>query len=242
MTLATMRSAAPKATTAMFFRDRVATLKPLLFAACLTPLGWLVWDALHDALGTDPVAQLEHRSGDWALRLLLATLSVTPLRRITGLAELVRFRRMLGLFAFFYACVHLTIYAAIDLGGYWSELFADIVKRPYITVGFTAWLLLIPLAATSTRGMMRRLGRNWQRLHRLVYGISLLAVVHFLWLVKADHREPLIYLAVFGVLMLARVRPARNGTALRATNRQPGPIRAAGLAQPALANNRDVRT
>ena len=188
------------------FRDRIAALKPVLFAACLTPLAWLVWDALHDGLGTDPVAQLEHRSGDWALRLLLATLAITPLRRLTGRAEPVRFRRMLGMFAFFYACVHLSIYVAIDLGAYWSQLFADVVKRPYITVGFAAWLLLIPLAVTSTRGMMRRLGRHWQRLHRVVYVIALLAVLHFLWLVKADHREPLVYLAIFGALMLLRVR------------------------------------
>jgi len=188
------------------FRDHVTALKALLFATCLVPLAWLTWDALHDGLGADPVAALEHRSGDWALRLLLATLAITPLRRLTGRAELVRFRRMLGMFAFFYACVHLTIYVVIDLGAYWSQLFADVVKRPYITVGFAAWLLLIPLAVTSTRGMMRRLGRHWQRLHRLVYVIGFLAVLHFLWLVKADHREPLLYLAIFGALMLLRVR------------------------------------
>ena len=198
------------------FRDRISALKPLLFAVCLAPLAWLLWDALHDGLGADPVAQLEHRSGDWALRLLLTTLAITPLRRLTGRAELLRLRRMLGMFAFFYACVHLTIYVVIDLGGYWSQLFADIVKRPYITVGFTAWLLLIPLAVTSTRGMMRRLGRNWQRLHRLVYVIAPLAVLHFLWLVKADHREPLIYLAILSLLMLARVLRVRSITPLRA--------------------------
>lgn len=220
------------------FRDRAATLKPLLFAACLTPLAWLMWDALHDALGTDPVAQLEHRSGDWALRLLLVTLAITPLRRLTGRAEVVRFRRMLGMFAFFYACVHLTIYVVIDLGGYWSQLFADIVKRPYITVGFTAWLLLIPLAVTSTRGMMRRLGRHWQRLHRLVYAIALLAVLHFLWLVKADHREPLIYLAILGLLMLARLRWVRGSVLQGGKTAR----RDAGLTPPALGHNRDVRT
>lgn len=220
------------------FRDRAAALKPLLFAACLAPLAWLMWDALHDGLGADPVAQLEHRSGDWALRLLLATLAITPLRRLTGRAELVRFRRMLGMFAFFYACVHLTIYAVIDLGGYWSQLFADIVKRPYITVGFTAWVLLVPLAVTSTRGMMRRLGRHWQRLHRLVYVIALLAVLHFLWLVKADHREPLIYLAILALLMLARVRWVRSSAAqVGRTTRQH-----AGSTAPVLANHRDVRT
>ena len=190
----------------ILFRDHVTALKALLFATCLVPLAWLAWDALHDGLGADPVAALEHRSGDWALRILLATLAITPLRRLTGRAELVRFRRMLGMFAFFYACAHLTIYVVIDLGAYWSQLFADVVKRPYITVGFAAWLLLIPLAVTSTRGMMRRLGRHWQRLHRLVYVIALLAVLHFLWLVKADHREPLLYLAIFAALMLLRIR------------------------------------
>jgi len=191
------------------FRDHVTALKALLFTSCLVPLAWLMWDALGDGLGADPVAALEHRSGDWALRLLLATLAITPLRRVTGGAELVRFRRMLGMFAFFYACVHLTIYVVIDLGAYWPQLFADIVKRPYITVGFAAWLLLIPLAVTSTRGMMRRLGRHWQRLHRAVYVIALLAVLHFMWLVKADHREPLLYLAIFGALMLLRVSGRR---------------------------------
>jgi methionine sulfoxide reductase heme-binding subunit len=192
------------------FRDRIAASKPLFFSVCLLPLAWLIWDTLHDQLGTDPVAQLEHRSGLWALRLLLATLAITPLRRLTGRAELVRFRRMLGLFAFFYACVHLTIYLVVDLGGYWSQLLTEIVKRPYITVGFTAWLLLVPLALTSTRGMMRRLGRQWQRLHRLVYPIALLAVLHFLWLVKADHREPLAYLAILAGLMLLRMRQPKR--------------------------------
>jgi sulfoxide reductase heme-binding subunit YedZ len=187
------------------FRDRIAASKPLVFAACLLPLAHLIWDALHDALGADPVAQLEHRSGDWALRLLLATLAITPLRRLTGWHWLIRYRRMLGLFAFFYVSTHLAIYLVIDLGGYWSQLLGEIVKRPYITVGFSAWLLLIPLALTSTRAMMRRLGRHWQRLHRLVYLAALLGALHFLWLVKADHREPAMYLGVFALLMLARL-------------------------------------
>ena len=192
------------------FHDRIAALKPLVFALCLLPLAILAWDALHNTLGTDPVAQLEHRSGDWALRLLLVTLTITPLRRITGWHKLIRFRRMLGLFAFFYVSVHLSINVFNDLQQYWSQLLKEIVKRPYITVGFTAWLLLIPLAITSTRAMMRRLGRRWQQLHRLVYLIALLGVLHFLWLVKADHREPLIYLGVLTILMLARLRrPAR---------------------------------
>jgi sulfoxide reductase heme-binding subunit YedZ len=187
------------------FRDHIAAFKPIVFAACLLPLTLLGWDTWHGALGTDPVAQLEHRSGDWALRLLMMTLAITPLRRVTGWNKAIRFRRMLGLFAFFYASVHLTIYLVIDLGGFWSQLLTEIAKRPYITVGFTAWLLLVPLALTSTNAMMRRLGRNWQRLHKLVYAIALLGVLHFLWLVKADHREPAIYLGVLIVLMLLRV-------------------------------------
>jgi sulfoxide reductase heme-binding subunit YedZ len=186
------------------FRDRIAASKPFVFALCLLPMALLVRDALHGLLGTDPVAQLEHRTGDWTLRLLLATLAITPLRRLTGYAGPVRYRRMLGVFAFFYACVHLTTYLVIDLGGYWSQLLGEIAKRPYMTVGFSAWLLLVPLAVTSTRGMMRRLGRRWQQLHRLVYVSALLAVLHFLWLVKADHREPLVYLGILAVLMLAR--------------------------------------
>lgn len=187
------------------FRDRIAASKPLVFVACLLPLAWLLWDTLHDSLGTDPVAQLEHRTGIWALRLLLLTLSITPFRRVTGWHKAIRYRRMLGLFVFFYVTVHLLIYTFIDLEAYWSDLFKEIVKRPYITVGFTAWLLLIPLAITSTQKMMRRLGRRWQKLHRLVYIIALLGVLHFLWLVKADHREPLMYLGLLTGLMLWRV-------------------------------------
>jgi len=209
----------------MTFRDRIAAFKPLVFIACLLPLAHLVWDAVQGTLGTDPVAQLEHRSGDWALRLLLATLAITPLRRISGWHKAIRFRRMLGLFAFFYVSVHLTIYLAIDLGGFWSQLLGEIIKRPYITVGFAAWLLLIPLALTSTQAMMRRLGRNWQRLHRLIYPIALLGVLHYFWLVKADHREPAVYLAIWVVLMMLRLPmkqmrarrqpPARMAVALK---------------------------
>ena len=200
--------------------DRIAIIKPLLFAACLLPSVMLVADAMHGQLGADPVAQFEHRSGDWALRLLLATLAITPLRQLTGRAEWVRFRRMLGMFAFFYASLHLTFYLVIDLGGFWSQLLSEIAERPYMTVGFSAWLLLMPLALTSTRAMMRRLGRHWQSLHRVVYFAALLACLHFLWLVKADRREPLAYLLIFVGLMLFRVRKwYRSGYALAAAHR-----------------------
>lgn len=186
-------------------RDAIAFTKPLLFLLCLLPLAHLGWDIWHNTLGPDPVAQLEHRSGDWSLRLLLATLAITPLRRISGWNKVIRYRRMLGLFAFFYISVHLSIYLVVDLGGFWSQLLGDIVKRPYITVGFAAWLMLIPLAITSTKAMMRRLGRRWQQLHRLAYLAALLGVLHFMWLVKADQREPAIYLAILIVLMLWRL-------------------------------------
>lgn len=188
---------------------RLVIAKSVVFGLCLLPLLALAWDVYRQTLGPDPVAVLEHRSGDWALRLLLATLAITPLRRISGISALLRFRRMLGLFAFFYASLHLAIYLLIDLGGFWRQLFEEIFKRPYITVGFLAWLLLVPLAITSTKGMMRRLGRRWVLLHRLIYPIGLLAVLHYLWLVKSGQtiavREPLIYLAIYLVLMLWRV-------------------------------------
>lgn len=189
--------------------DRVAASKPFVFALCLLPLAWLAWDTLHGQLGTDPVARLEHRSGDWALRLLLATLAITPLRMLTKWAWLTRYRRMLGLFAFFYASAHLAIYLVVDLGGFWSQILGEIVKKPYITVGFTAWLLMVPLALTSTRGMMRRLGGDWQRLHRMVYVVGICGVLHFMWLVKSGNtiavREPLVYLAILLVLLALRV-------------------------------------
>lgn len=207
-------------------RDAIAATKPFVFVAALAPFLWIAWDVWQQTLGTDPVAQLEHRTGDWALRFLLLTLAVTPLRRLTGVNALVRYRRMLGLFAFFYATLHLAIYLVVDLGGYWSQLFTEIVKRPYITVGFTAWLLLVPLAVTSTKGMMRRLGRRWQTLHRLAYVAALCGVLHFLWLVKSGEkiavREPVVYLAIFVLLMLARLPWQRWIAALRKRPAAPG--------------------
>lgn len=189
--------------------DRIAASKPVVFALALLPFAWLCLATLRGTLGPDPVARLEHESGIWALRLLLATLAITPVRQVTGWHWLVRYRRMLGLFAFFYASVHLAIYLVIDLGGFWAQILDEIVKRPYITVGFLAWLLMIPLAATSTRALMRRFGRNWQRLHRLVYLVGLLAVLHFLWQVKYGETiavlEPVVYAGIFLVLMLARL-------------------------------------
>ena len=181
--------------------------KTLVHAAALTPMAILAWQVADvartgsHALGADPVAEIEHRLGLWALRLLMATLAVTPLRQLTGQPVLLRFRRMLGLYAFAYATLHFTAYLVLDLRGYWSIVFEEIAKRPYITVGFSAWLLLLPLAVTSTKGWIRRLGRNWARLHKLVYAAAVLAVLHFWWLVKSDVREPLLYAAILALLL-----------------------------------------
>jgi methionine sulfoxide reductase heme-binding subunit len=189
--------------------DRIAAFKPLLFVLALSPLGLLVWKTSQNTLGPDPVAYLEHNTGIWALRLLLATLAVTPLRKLSGWNGLIRFRRMLGLFAFFYASIHLATYLIVDLGGFWSQILVEIAKKPFVTAGFLAWLLMIPLAITSTKSMMRRLGRNWQRLHRLVYVSGAFAALHFLWQVKYGETiaalEPVVYAGSFLALMLARV-------------------------------------
>jgi len=189
--------------------------RPLAFLLCVTPLAWLVLSGFQGALGPNPVEAVTHFTGDWALRLLLITLAVTPLRRMTGAGWPLRFRRMLGLFAFFYASLHLLTYLWLDQFFDFSAIVEDVLKRPYITVGFAALLLMVPLAVTSTRGMVRRLGRRWKTLHRLVYVIGLLGVVHFLWLVKADITEPAIYGLVLAVLMAFRLPIGRFKDFLR---------------------------
>ena len=181
--------------------------KTVAHLAALAPLALLLWQMWavaktdSNALGADPVAEIEHRLGLWALRLLMVALAITPLRQLTNKPALVRFRRMLGLYAFAYACLHFSAYLVLDLRGYWTQVFEDIAKRPYITVGFAAWLLLLPLAITSTQGWIRRLGRNWGRLHKLVYAVGVLAVLHFWWLVKSDIREPALYAGILAVLL-----------------------------------------
>lgn len=194
-------------------RWRWGLAKAAAHALALLPLAMLVRAAWQDALGADPVAAITHATGDWALRLLLLGLAITPLRHLLGQAWPVRFRRLVGLYAFFYACLHLATYLVLDLAGYWPQFLDDISKRPYITVGLSAWLLLLPLALTSTRGWMRRLGRRWGQLHKLVYAAAVLAVLHFLWLVKADLREPLAYGAILAVLLGARFLRRRRAAA-----------------------------
>lgn len=185
-------------------------LKPGVFTLCSLPLLVLGGQALllgpFQALGANPVETLTHFSGDWALRLLLVTLAMTPLRQLTGQPWPILIRRMLGLFAFFYAGLHFTVWLVFDHGLDPVAMLEDIAERPYVTLGFSAFVLLIPLAVTSTNGWMRRLGRNWQRLHRLVYPAALLAVLHFVWLVKGDQLEPLVYGALLALLLGWRVQ------------------------------------
>ncbi|MBW8370435.1 MAG: sulfoxide reductase heme-binding subunit YedZ [Thiobacillus sp.] len=176
-----------------------------VFGVCLLPLLRLIVLGSIDGLGANPIEFITRSTGTWTLTGLLVTLSVTPLRRLTGRSDLIRYRRMFGLFTFFYAALHFVTYVWLDQFFDPAAIAKDVVKRPFITVGFTAFMLLIPLAATSTHAMMRRLGRRWQQLHRLVYPIALLGVTHYLWLVKKDLTEPLIYGAVLVVLLALRL-------------------------------------
>jgi methionine sulfoxide reductase heme-binding subunit len=180
--------------------------KPVVFLICLVPLAALGWRALHGELTANPIEFITHATGDWTLRFLIITLGVTPFRKILHLPELIRFRRMLGLFAFFYGCLHFTTYIWLDKFFDLSEMWKDIAKRKYITVGFTAFLLLIPLAITSTAGWIRRLGgKRWQQLHRLIYFSAALGVIHYYWLVKSAVIRPLTYGAIVAVLLLWRL-------------------------------------
>lgn len=201
-------------------------LKPAAFVAALGPAGWLVWAGVTGNLSANPLSDLTNETGLWALRFLCITLAITPLRRVTGWNALIRFRRMTGLFAFFYGSCHFLTYviadrfAALDFPDgivAWSTVVnlvksvgADIYKRPFITIGFTALMLMLPLAATSTAGMIRRLGgKRWQALHRLIYASAIAGVVHYWWLVKADLRSPQRYALIVGVLLMFRLVWAR---------------------------------
>lgn len=196
--------------TALDDRIRRWLVKPVVFALCLIPAVLLVQGAVVNSLGANPLETITHSTGLWSLRLLLLTLAITPIRRLTRWKWLQSFRRMLGLYAFFYACLHFLTWIWLDQGLRWEAIVEDVVKRPYVTVGFVAFLILIPLAATSTKSMMRRLGRRWQALHRLVHISVILVLLHFVWLVKADLAEPLLYAAVYGGLILLRIPLVRR--------------------------------
>lgn len=221
--------------------DRTLTaVKALLFSAALIPLMKLVYAGFHDALGANPIEKITRTTGWWTLTFLLITLSVTPLRKLTGWSWWVRLRRMLGLYAFFFACLHFSTYLVLDQFFDWQAIVKDIAKRPYITVGFPAFVLLIPLAITSTDGMIRRLGgKNWRRLHQLVYPIAIAGVVHFWWLVKKDIREP----AAFGMLltMLLGFRLADWFVRLRAKRKADKGYRSATLGTPAIDSLPSIR-
>jgi sulfoxide reductase heme-binding subunit YedZ len=181
-------------------------LKPVIFLACLAPLGILVWRGFHSALGANPIEAITHATGDWTLRFLLGTLSITPLRRLTRQYWLIGLRRMLGLFAFFYGVLHLMTYIWLDKFFAVHEMLADIAKRKFITAGMTAFTLMIPLALTSTKWSIRKLGgKRWQALHRLIYASAAAGVIHYIWLVKADLKKPLVYATVLGALLLYRI-------------------------------------
>ena len=179
-------------------------IKPVVFILCLLPLVMLLWNGFTHGLGANPVEKITHRTGDWSLRFLLITLSVTPLRKMFGWNRLLRLRRMLGLFAFFYVCLHFATYLVFDHFFDIHEIIKDIIKRPYITVGFTGFVLLIPLAVTSTNNMRKRLGKRWQQLHQLVYVIAVCGILHYLWLVKADILKPMIHAAILLALLIVR--------------------------------------
>jgi len=180
--------------------------KPAIFLICLAPLGILVWRGLHSGLGANPIEFITHATGDWTLRFLLITLAVTPLRRLTRQYWLITYRRMLGLFAFFYGFLHLMTYVWLDKFFDVHEMLHDIAKRKFITAGMTAFALMIPLALTSTKWAIRKLGgKRWQALHRLIYASATVGVIHYIWLVKADLKKPLEYAAILGVLLAYRL-------------------------------------
>lgn len=185
---------------------QIQLAKVVVFLLALLPLAWLINDGLEGRLGPNHVESITHRTGDWILNFLMMTLAITPVRRMSGWHWLIRFRRMVGLFAFFYACLHFTTYIWLDQFFTMSEVVKDIAKRPYITVGFAGFVMLIPLAITSNSAMIRKLGaRRWQKLHRLVYFIAIFGVLHYLWLVKSDISTPLVYGAILAVLLAMRL-------------------------------------
>jgi len=184
----------------------VLLLKIFIFIICLLPLVNYALGIVNDSLGANPIEYITRGFGEWGLRFLLITLAISPIRLITKKTQILRFRRMLGLFSFFYVSLHLLTYLWLDQFFDWNEIWIDIVENPFITAGMIAYLMLIPLAVTSTNKMMKRLRHNWKRLHKLIYVIAALGVLHFFWLVKADLREPIIYLLILLLLLSLRSR------------------------------------
>lgn len=189
----------------MFASISVRHVKPVLFVICLIPLVIYTFLFFSGELGANPIEAITRRMGDWALRFLLITLAISPLIRLTGWNSLVKYRRMLGLFVFFYVCVHLSLYITLDKFFDFAEILDDVIKRPFITAGFSAFILLIPLAVTSSNKMIERLQYRWIQLHRLIYIIGIIAVLHFWWMVKIDTREPAIYAAILAALLGFRI-------------------------------------
>ena len=186
-------------------KKAMSWIKALAFLLAFLPLIRLIWLGVHDNLSANPIEFIERSTGFWALLFLLITLSLTPIRLVTKRVWQLQLRRMLGLFMFFYACLHITIYLWLDFSFIWADISKDIIKHPRILVGFFAFILAIPLAITSNRVMVRRLGERWKQLHQLVYLIAILGVVHFWWLVKKDIREPLIYAIILIILLALRI-------------------------------------
>jgi sulfoxide reductase heme-binding subunit YedZ len=212
--------------------------KLAVFLACLAPFAAIAWRFYRAAqlgeptLGPNPLETLTHFTGDWTIRFLAATLAITPLRKVLGLPDLIRFRRMIGLYAFFYGCAHLAVYLYFDKLFDFHEILKDVAKRRFITVGFAALVFMLPLAITSTAGWIRRLGgKRWQRLHRLVYLSGAAAVIHYYWLVKSDVRLPLLYGAIIGMLLLFRL-----AARVRFQPAQPRPARGAVAPEPRAGN------
>ena len=197
-------------------------VKVFVFAVCLIPLAWAGWRAYNNDLTANPVEYITRYTGDWTIRFIVLTLAVTPLRKLLGVPDLIRFRRMIGLYAFFYGSLHFLTYIWMDKFFDVSEMLKDIAKRPFITAGFTAFLLMLPLAVTSTKGWIRRMGgKRWQALHRLVYFSGIVAVIHYYWLVKSDIRLPVMYGAFVGILLTYRAVVWAVGRRPRAAIKRP---------------------
>ena len=205
-------------------KQHLIFVKVAIWIFALIPLARLVWLGVHDDLSANPVEFVERSTGTWALVFLLLTLSMTPIRLVTGQVWQIQLRRLLGLWMFFYACLHITTYVWLDYSFLWADILKDIIKHPYVIVGFSAFMLTIPLAATSNGFMIKRMRKNWKRLHQLIYLIAVLAILHFWWLVKKDVTEPFYYAAVLILLLGIRLyykylanKPARNSIHINKT-------------------------